>query len=426
MDLPRNCFLFGLGVTIGGARERLVQMLVDEETEQGSHAQASLIGRSQRVSTRQAALVNGAASHALDYDDVNWALQGHPSVAIVPGLLALAEHRGASGADFIAAFTAGYEAICRVGRLVSPSHYRRGFHATSTVGAIGAAAGCANLLRLDAKATAAALGIAATRAAGLKSMFGTMCKPLHAGSASENGLLAAQLASRGFESRSDVLECEQGFAATQSDGPDARAALAMPPGGYHMRANLFKFHAACYLTHSAIECCSRLGHQFGIQPGDVREVVLRVDSSLDGVCNIQKPQSGLEAKFSLRLSSAFALAGIDTASITSYCAEKCVDPVLVSLRDKVRIEFQSGWPATLTAVTVELDDGRRLEAEHDSGIPAADLDFQRGRLVSKFHSLVDPLLTRGTGERLVTLVGGLQDLVNFDDLLALCRSQSRA
>jgi 2-methylcitrate dehydratase PrpD len=366
-------------------------------------------------------MINGAASHALDYDDVNWTLQGHPSVAIIPGLLALAEFRAASGKDFIAAFVAGYETACRVGRLVSPSHYQRGFHATSTVGAIGAAAACANLLRLDPDKSASAFGIAATRAAGLKSMFGTMCKPLHAGSAAENGLLAALLAARGFDSRKDVLECAQGFADTQSDGANIDAALGPPRAGYYLRENLFKFHAACYLTHAAIDCCARLRQEAGLRPSDIREVVVQVDSGVGGVCNIQNPDSGLEAKFSLRLTSAFALAGIDTASITSYSADNCTDPVAVSLRDKVRVEFQSGWPATRTAVAIELRDGRCLRAEHDSGIPAADLELQGSRLGSKFHSLVDPLLPPGTPEALLALVNELQDLANLEALIALCR-----
>jgi 2-methylcitrate dehydratase PrpD len=424
VELSRQCLLDWLGVTIAGTREPLVQILVEEATEQGGHPQAFLIGRSGKVSTRQAAMVNGAASHALDYDDVNWTLQGHPSVAIIPGLLALAEFRGASGKDFIAAFVAGYETACKVGRLVSPSHYRRGFHATSTVGAIGAAAACANLLRLDPDKTANAFGVAATRAAGLKSMFGTMCKPLHAGSAAENGLLAALLAARGFDSRKDVLECGQGFADTQSDGPNTHAALEAPGAGYYLRENLFKFHAACYLTHSAIDCCARLRQEAGLRPSDISEVVLQVDSGVGGVCNIQNPASGLEAKFSLRLTSAFALAGTDTASITSYSSDNCADPLLVSLRDKVRVEFQSGWPATRTAVAIELHDGRCLRAEHDSGIPAADVELQGSRLLSKFHSLVDPLLPSGSPEALVSRVSELQDLANLDTLIALSQPRT--
>jgi len=425
LELSRQCMLDWLGVTIAGASEPLVEILAEEVAEQGGHGQASLIGREGKASTRQAAMVNGAASHALDYDDVNWTLQGHPSVAIIPGLLALAEYREASGADFIAAFTAGYETACRVGRLVSPSHYRRGFHATSTVGAIGAAAACANLLGLDSAKTAMAFGIAATRAAGLKSMFGTMCKPLHAGSAAENGLLAALLASRGFDSRQDVLECAQGFAQTHSDGPDIEGALATPPGGYYMRGNLFKFHAACYLTHSAIECCARLRRDFGIQPDAVNKIVLKVDSGLDGVCNIQEPASGLEAKFSLRLTSGFALAGIDTASTAAYCRENCVDPELAALRDKVSVELQSGWPETLTRVAVWLNNGQHLEAEHDSGVPAADLVEQRCRLVSKFHSLVGPLFGPQKSEKMVALVDSLEGQPNLRDLAALSQSGER-
>jgi len=253
-------------------------------------------------------------------------------------------------------------------------------------------------------------------------MFGTMCKPLHAGSAAENGLFAAQLAAHGFDSRNDVLECDQGFAATQSDGPNVRAALASPQGGYHLLNNLFKYHAACYLTHAPIECCSRLRNEFDIQPADVKEIVVRVDSGLDGVCNIENPATGTEAKFSLRLTSAFALAGIDTASISSYRSENCADPVLVGLRDRVRVEFQSGWPATQAAVGTELHDGRRFETDHDSGIPSADLDSQRGRLVSKFHSLVDPLLPTGLGKQIAALLSELHNLPNLEDLVTLCRS----
>src|SRR6185437_14670616 len=160
-------------------------------------------------------------------------------------------------------FVAGYETICRVGVAVAPGHYALGFHATATAGSFGAAAACARLLELDPARTAMALGIAATQAAGLKSMFGTMCKPLHAGKAAENGLLAARLAARGFTSRADAIECAQGFAATH--GPDfhAQAALADPPGGYYLRGNLFKYHAACYLAHAPIECARAIAARPG-------------------------------------------------------------------------------------------------------------------------------------------------------------------
>src|SRR4051794_34675416 len=252
--LARQCVLDYYGVALAGADDPLVAILLDELTEAGGALQASLIGHAQRLPALSAALVNGAIGHALDYDDVNLAMPGHPSVAILPGLMALAEQRNSTGREVVAAFVAGYETACRIGMALRPGHYDRGFHATGTVGAFGAAAACAHLLGLDTEAMARALGIAGTQAAGLKSQFGTMCKPFHAGKASQSGLLAARLAARGFSSRGDMMECVQGFAATH--GPDfhPEKALAAPEKDFHIYANLFKYHAACYLTHGPIEC----------------------------------------------------------------------------------------------------------------------------------------------------------------------------
>src|SRR5215472_17919279 len=231
-QIARQCVLDYLGVALAGAQDPLVQILLDETAEAGGSPQASIIGHSERLPALSAALVNGAAAHALDYDDVNMAMPGHPSVAILPGLLALAELKGSSGREVITAFVAGYEIACRIGSALRPGHYDLGFHSTGTIGAFGAAAACARLLGLDAEATAAALGIAGTQAAGLKSQFGTMCKTFHAGKAAQNGLLAARLAARGFSSRTDIVECVQGFALTH--GPDfaPEAALATPEGGF--------------------------------------------------------------------------------------------------------------------------------------------------------------------------------------------------
>src|SRR5438270_4027243 len=276
-ELARQCVLDYYGVALAGADDPLATILVDELAEAGGAAQASVIGHKAKLPALSAALVNGAIGHALDYDDVNLAMPGHPSVAILPGLLALAEQRQSTGREVVAAFVAGYETACRIGMALRPGHYNLGFHATGTVGAFGAAAACARLLGLDASATAQALGIAGTQAAGLKSQFGTMCKPFHAGKASHNGLLAARLAARGFSSRPDLVECEQGFALTH--GPDFRpeAALAAPPNGFYIFANLFKFHAACYLTHGPIECARSIREQA------VREQQLAAPEEIAGI-----------------------------------------------------------------------------------------------------------------------------------------------
>ncbi|MDP6271165.1 MAG: MmgE/PrpD family protein, partial [Alphaproteobacteria bacterium] len=168
VSVAGQCLLDWFAVTIAGASEPLVRMLVAEAIEEGGIERASLIGAG-RGTLAQAALINGAAGHALDYDDVHQAMKGHPTVPLVPAILALGESLGANGRDLVTAFVAGYESECRIGLLVAPGHYGRGFHATATIGCFGAAAASANLMGLDAEATARALGIVGTQAAGLKS-----------------------------------------------------------------------------------------------------------------------------------------------------------------------------------------------------------------------------------------------------------------
>ena len=426
VDLPedvrhwvRQCLLDWFGVTLAGTVEELSRILLDEADEQGGRPVATLIGRATKAPTQQAALLNGTASHALDYDDVNLTMGGHPTVPIMPALLALGEAKGVCGADLITAFVAGYETACRIGALVAPGHYTQGFHATATVGTFGAAAACAHLLKLHATQTATALGIAGTQAAGLKSMFGTMCKPLHAGKAAQNGLLAASLAARGLSSRSDVLECTQGFGDTQSQDFHADTALAEPVAGWHLRKNLFKYHAACYLTHAPIECARAIRQQPGFEPKAVREVVVCVDAGAAKVCHIPEPRTGLEAKFSLRLTTAMALAGLDTASLRIYSERNATDPALVRLRDTIAVEFKPNWPPTLAEARVTLANGHILQARHDSGLPATDLNAQQKRLDAKFMSLAKPILGPHGAEQLAAAVASLDHLGLLGELTRL-------
>jgi 2-methylcitrate dehydratase PrpD len=418
-ELARQCVLDYYGVALVGADDPLATILLDELAEAGGAAQAGVIGHKVRLPALSAALVNGAIGHALDYDDVNLAMPGHCSVAILPGLVALAEQRRSSGQEVIAAFVAGYETACRIGSALRPGHYDRGFHATGTVGCLGAAAACARLLGLDAEATARALGIAGTQAAGLKSQFGTMCKPFHAGKASQNGLLAARLAARGFSSRPDLVECEQGFAMTH--GPDFRpeAALADPPNGFHIFANLFKYHAACYLTHGPIECARALREQHGVEPEQVTRLTLSLDRSCERVCNIPAPTDGLEAKFSLRQTVAMALSGVDTASLAAYSATTATDPELVRLREKLVLDFHEGWPQAAAELEVALTDGRVVKASHDAGIPSADIAAQGERLVAKFDALADRVLGAARSRELRETILGLDSIANVGALARL-------
>jgi len=433
-DLPedvrlrvRQCLLDWIGVTLAGACEPLVHMLAEEAREQGGHAQATVVGHAMMTSSRQAALINGSASHALDYDDVNMACTGHPSVVLIPALLALAESRGASGRDFMTAFAAGYETMCQLGLVCGDAHYSNGFHTTATLGTLGAAAACARLLQLDADDTATALGIASTMAAGLKSMFGTMCKPLHAGRASADGLQAAQLAARGFTSRADAIECPQGLIATHGGTASLGAAVATPNGGWHLRHNLFKFHAACYGTHAAIEAASHLRLQHALRVDGVCRVTVRASSACEGVCNIAEPRTGLEAKFSLRHTVAMALAGVDTAGLNAFSDEAVSAPEVVALRDRVQVLLAPQCPdLTLSEVVIETQSGTVLRQRYDSGRPASDLLEQQQRLEEKFRLLVKSVLIPDECDELIDLVARLDELTDLSPLAGMLARQASA
>ena len=264
-ELARQCVLDYYGVALAGADDPLVRASCSTRRSRPAARRRPASSATRRGCRRSsAALVNGAIGHALDYDDVNLAMPGHPSVAILPGLLALAEQRRSSGREVIAAFVAGYETAAasawRCGRATTISAFTRPARSARSAPRRPARSCSASMPRRRRRA----LGIAGTQAAGLKSQFGTMCKPFHAGKASQSGLLAARLAARGFSSRARYGGMRAGFR------PDARrrissaeAALAAPAKGLHIFANLFKYHAACYLTHGPIECARRLREEHG-------------------------------------------------------------------------------------------------------------------------------------------------------------------
>ena len=218
VDLPevaihwaKVALLDTIGVTLAGAREPTARIAADVLDVDALPGPALVLGGRTRTRALDAALVNGAAAHALDFDDCNNTIGGHPSVPILPALIALAEERHASGHDVLLAYVTGFEVETRIARAVHFHHYEKGWHPTATIGIFGCAAACARLLGLDAARTATALAIAASFASGLKSNFGTMTKPLHVGHCTRNGLFAALLAERGYTAGNLAFEHRQGF-----------------------------------------------------------------------------------------------------------------------------------------------------------------------------------------------------------------------
>jgi 2-methylcitrate dehydratase PrpD len=404
LTVAKHCLLDWTAVALAAIDEP-VSTLVRREFSESSRGKVTGIGSGNGFSAADAALVNGTTSHALDYDDVH-PLIGHPSVPILPAVLAVAEEMGSSGFDTLRAFVAGYDAAAFVGSIVMPSHYDRGFHSTATLGSFGAAVGAGLLLGLDEQQMRMALGLAGTQAAGLKSMFGTMAKPFHAGRAAANGVIAARLARSGFTANADVIETEQGFAATQSTFETASQRQAEFQAG-RVKQTLFKYHAACYLTHSTIEALKRLREEHSLRPGDIEDVEVHVARGHLKVCNIEIPKTGLELKFSIAQLAAAALAGIDTAAIGSYSDGTATDPVLCALRGHVRVHGDRR-PGTAAEVIVRTRRGTAYEASTDTGVPETDLRRQEHNLRRKFHSLVDPVIGADRAENLCAQIEGLE------------------
>jgi 2-methylcitrate dehydratase PrpD len=416
LTVAKQCLLDWIGVALAGRNEPLVRILLEELPPDAAAGGVTVLGHGRRARIDDAVLINGAMGHALDFDDVIMPM-GHPTAPVAPVVLALAEQRGASGAQALGAFIAGVEAECRIARLMGPSHYAKGWHSTATTGTFGAATAAARLLGVKGEALAHAYGIAGTQAAGLKSVFGTMSKPLHAGKAAQSGLLAARLAARGFTSDTDILGSSQGFADTQSTSADPDAGLAPRDAPWVVEA-LYKYHAACYLTHDAIEAANQLRIEEGLRTEAIEAVSVRVPAGHLGVCNIQAPMSGLECKFSLRMTTALALAGEDTFQEALFCDETARRPDLVALRDKVSVDPTQVGRGSV--VTVRLRDGRSVSHQGDVSQPNRDLVAQQDRLERKFRHLT----VHALGERadaVIDLCRHLESQPDLKRLAALCR-----
>ena len=411
LEVARHCLLDWITVTVAGADDPLTSTLVDEL---GAEAEGvTLIGRGQRASVIDAALINGAAGHALDYDDVHLSMPGHPSAPLFPALLAVAEDVALDGRSLLRAAICGLEAELRLGSLAKPDHYERGWHATATVGTIGAAIACAEALGADDAQRRDAIGLAVSQLAGVKSMFGTMGKPFQVGRAAANGALAARLAVRGTTAHPNALEDAQGFLPMYSgwDGSfepwDHRS--------FELVDTLFKYHAACYFTHAGIDAAWELRGR-DIDPTQIRSIRLAANPDNLSVCDIREPGSGLQAKFSMTATSALALLGIDTASPSTYDDELVTQPQVRDLIARTEVVTEPDLERTQMTVTVELDDGRVERASGDSGRPDPDLDHQRERLEAKAVQLVAPVLGDDAARG---LVAGARTVHELDDVTGL-------
>lgn len=299
-----------VGVTLAGSGEPCAQLLLRTPGIAEGPGPALILGGARRTAMLDAALINGTASHALDYDDVCGATGGHPSVTLVAPLLALAEARRASGRDLLVSYLVGVEIQLRLARAVNFHHYNKGWHPTGTLGVFGAAAASAHLLRLDRARMATALGMAASMASGLKANFGTMTKPLHVGRCARDGLLAALLAERGYTANSAALEHRHGFFEVfNGAGTYDPARMELDRGGsIDLEPSLgLKQFPCCGSTHAAVAMMLRLVREEGLTPEHAAQVEILVHRDRLAHTDNPDPRDDLAAKFSIQYAVARAL-----------------------------------------------------------------------------------------------------------------------
>jgi 2-methylcitrate dehydratase PrpD len=417
VDEAKLCLLDWLGVTLGGANEPLTKILMEIAEATGGTEQASIIGHNKKDSMLNAALINGSASHALDFDDVHFQMMGHPTVPVMPALLALAEDRKYGGRDFLTAFVAGFEAECRIGSSIFPMHYEQGYHATSTLGRIGAAVACAKLLGLDPKRMNYGIGLAATQAAGLKQVFGTMTKPFHAGKAAMDGLLSALLAEKEFTCSDDILAGEMGFCKVLS--PEANPEMITDDFGkdYAIRNVMFKRHASCFETHPTIDAV--LGMRDEVDIENVAEIAIQTTPVAIQIAGKPEPKTGLEGKFSVAYCAALALADGETGE-ENFTDEKVQTDRMVNLFKKVKAAANDDYGFTQAEVIVRMTDGREVKSFADTLQVGSDKERRKSDLIKKFRSFADRLLPEGRTDSILNFVDDLDSKSDVGELAALC------
>jgi 2-methylcitrate dehydratase PrpD len=383
-----------IGTMIAGRREDCVRILT--EVLAPADGPATLTFGKAKSTAPEAAWINGTAAHALDYDDVG--LRGHPSTVLVPAILAEAEALGSSGADMVVAYVAGYETWAELFRRDSGLLHKKGWHPTGLYGAVGAAAACASLRRLDADRAARAIALGASQSSGLMANFGTMAKPFHAGKAAHAGIIAARLAEAGFTASPDALEHPQGFLHAISPGDTEDRTSAAKPGeawAILTQGLGIKKYPTCYCTHRAIDGMLRLVGETPIEADEVKRITVNISDYFATVLRNHCPETGLAAKFSIEFAMASSVIArhVGLRELTDEFVRR---PDIQALMRKVEIVTTSEYDADLPGaapqdqVTVELNDGHTIAGEPVKRATGhASRPLTEGQIYEKFADCLD-------------------------------------
>jgi 2-methylcitrate dehydratase PrpD len=413
------------GCTLAGANEPCARIIGRVATTGTAGGDCLVFGTGRRVGPLDAALINGTAAHALDYDDCSNTLGGHPSAPILPALFALAETRRTNGRDFLAAYVAGWEAETRIARGVNFHHYEKGWHPTATLGVFGSTAACCHLLGLSPEKTAIALGLAATFSSGLKANFGTMTKPLHVGHASRNGLLAALLAADGFTASAGAFEHKQGFLTVFNGAGNFNADAILTgwgePWDIVNPGVAIKQYPCCGSTHPAVDAMLILVREHGLTPATVQRVDSWTHPRRLAHTNRPDPQSELDAKFSVQYCLARGLVS-GRVAIEHFEGDSYRDPAVQAVLKRVHAAPHPEMSMDTfehfgAEVRVTMTDGRVLTQKVSRPLgrgPENPLPVEL--LEAKFLNCAQRTLPAGAARGLLTLLRGLETVADLGSI----------
>jgi 2-methylcitrate dehydratase PrpD len=415
------------GVMLAGAVEPAARMVQSMAADEGI-GQCRIVGTPLETSVGLAAFANGVAAHSLDYDDMCFVSLAHPSCALVPAILAAGELVHAKASALFDAYVVGFELECRLGHVMNPRHYhQRGWHCTSSIGTIGAAAAAARVLGLDANAVQHALGIAASSACGLKENIGTMVKPLHAGMAARNGVMAAQLARRGFTSSPQAIDGPQGYLVAMDSERDT---LDMAAADLGIRWEILdtgvtvKLYPSCAATHPPLDALIDMKRREGLTADRIQAIDVEVDSMTPRLLIHPNPTTGLEAKFSMPFCAAAAVVfprvGIDTFD-AEYIRNADVQNLMPQVTLRANEAFDRAAPLSQARVTVRLRNGRVLSQAADGarGYPGRLSDEE---LATKFAGCATRTLSEAAATSAWAALSDLDKIGDVRDLTVILSS----
>lgn len=410
-----RAFVNWLACALGAVGDKSVQAVLRFASAVSGKSQASVIGLDKRLDVVNAALVNGVSANALDYDDMHVPTLIHPTGAVVPAALALAEQRHASGATLVAAIATGIEVECRLGHALFPRHYDIGWHITATMGTVGAAAAGSVILGLDAARTAHAFGLAATQASGLRAMLPNPCKSFNIGKAAAGGVLSVLLAEAGFDSEPDVFEAKFGLFDVFG-WPDDASVVTRDLGARYLVSEIsLKPYPCGVVIHPVIDACLELAQVHALVPAKIRKITITVHPRTIELAGRQHPESALTGRFSFFHAAALALVK-RSAGLATFDAADVNDPALVALRTCMVAIADPQLLPRQARVQIELTDGTRVErmVEHPSGSPARPLTD--AQLKQKYVELATRAMNADSAERLFEVCMQLDRLPDVAEL----------